>query len=43
MCDLFQVCGSDGHTYANPCLVCAKMGQTNAKITIVSDGKCVPQ
>ena len=34
------VCGTDGRTYGNSCLITAKNCRTNANIRVVSKGKC---
>ncbi|ROI81019.1 Ovomucoid, partial [Anabarilius grahami] len=36
------VCGSDGKTYGNECLLCAANKTSNTKILIVKQGECDP-
>ncbi|XP_043970571.1 serine protease inhibitor Kazal-type 1-like isoform X2 [Gambusia affinis] len=34
------VCGSNGQTYGNECLLCKEMRESNQKISIAKNGHC---
>ncbi|XP_027875017.1 ovomucoid-like isoform X2 [Xiphophorus couchianus] len=34
------VCGSNGQTYGNECLLCKEMQETNKKISVTQEGHC---
>ncbi|XP_067298905.1 serine peptidase inhibitor, Kazal type 4 [Pseudorasbora parva] len=38
--NLAPVCGSDGNTYANECLLCVERLRTKSEILITRDGGC---
>ncbi|XP_072519460.1 trypsin inhibitor ClTI-1-like [Salminus brasiliensis] len=38
--DYAPVCGSDGKTYSNECMLCLGMAEQKVRISIVSTGRC---
>uniref|UniRef100_A0A3B5RAP0 Kazal-like domain-containing protein n=1 Tax=Xiphophorus maculatus TaxID=8083 RepID=A0A3B5RAP0_XIPMA len=34
------VCGSNGQTYGNECLLCKEMQESNKKISVTQEGHC---